>query len=296
MQTDTLFYSLFQTSPALLFELIGQSEVDGMAYTFRSVELKQTAFRMDGVFIPETCRAETPVYCVEVQFQRDEQLYARLSSEVALFLRQNPAMEHWTVVVIYGDQSCAPRNAGAYAPLLRLPEVQLVYLDAFPDLEDESIEMGLIRLIVEPEQSAMERARRLVEQVTVGASRLSTAEIIEMIETIVVYKFPQLSWQEVEAMFGLSELKQTRVYQQGREEGIEQGREEGIEQGREEGERALILRLLNRRLSEVSEAERLQIEALSVEQLEVLGEALLDFSSGDDLREWLSAHRQQTES
>ena len=75
---------------------------------------------------------------------------------------------------------------------------------------------------------------------------------------------------EVEAMFGLSELKQTRGYQQGREEGIEQGREEGIEQGREEGERALILRLLTRRLDAVSEAERVQIAALSVEQLEVV--------------------------
>ena len=52
---------------------------------------------------------------------------------------------------------------------------------------------------------------------------------------------------------------------------------------------------LDRRLGEVSEAERVQIAALSVEQLEVLGEALLDFSSGDDLREWLSAHRQQDE-
>ncbi|MEL6224088.1 MAG: DUF2887 domain-containing protein [Cyanobacteria bacterium J06627_8] len=40
-----------------------------------------------------------------------------------------------------------------------------------------------------------------------------SAIIIKMIETIVIYKFPHLSWQEMEAMFGLSELKQTRVYQ-----------------------------------------------------------------------------------
>jgi predicted transposase/invertase (TIGR01784 family) len=47
--------------------------------------------------------------------------------------------------------------------------------------------------------------------------------------------------EEIEAMFGLSELKQTRFYQEakeeGKEEGIEQGREQGREQGLELGER-----------------------------------------------------------
>ncbi|HEY9703835.1 MAG TPA: hypothetical protein V6C58_15405, partial [Allocoleopsis sp.] len=45
--------------------------------------------------------------------------------------------------------------------------------------------------------------------------------------------------KEIETMLGLSELRQTRVYQEalaeGREEGIQYGREEGIQIGREEG-------------------------------------------------------------
>ncbi|MEB3210148.1 MAG: Rpn family recombination-promoting nuclease/putative transposase [Leptolyngbyaceae bacterium] len=274
MQTDSLFYRLFQTCPALFFELIGESDVEAETYTFRSVELKQTAFRMDGVFIPRTHTAETPVYFVEVQFQLDEQLYARLLSEVTIFLRQNPEVEQWAIFVIYGDRTCAPKDARAHAPFLRMPEIQLVYLDELPEQDDESIEMGLIRLIVEPSQTAVEQAQQLVQQATNVPSRLSSSEIIEMIETIVVYKFPTLSWQEVEAMFGLSELKQTRVYQQ----------------GREEGERLLILRQLNRRLGSISDDAQSQIMALTVEQLEVLGEALLDFTTADDLREWFSTH------
>jgi predicted transposase/invertase (TIGR01784 family) len=39
------------------------------------------------------------------------------------------------------------------------------------------------------------------------------------IETIVLYKFPNLSREELETMLGLSELRQTRVYQEAREEG-----------------------------------------------------------------------------
>jgi predicted transposase YdaD len=46
-----------------------------------------------------------------------------------------------------------------------------------------------------------------------------TMKLLEMIETILVYKFGSLTTKELEAMFGLSELKKTRVYQEGFEEG-----------------------------------------------------------------------------
>ena len=60
-------------------------------------------------------------------------------------------------------------------------------------------------------------------------------QIIELIETVVLYKFPNLSREELETMLGLSELKQTRVYQEARQEGLEEGRQEGRQEGLEEG-------------------------------------------------------------
>jgi predicted transposase/invertase (TIGR01784 family) len=39
----------------------------------------------------------------------------------------------------------------------------------------------------------------------------------------------------MEEMFGLSELKQTRFYQEAFQEGVEQGKVQGIEQGRVQG-------------------------------------------------------------
>ena len=41
----------------------------------------------------------------------------------------------------------------------------------------------------------------------------------QLIETIIVYKFPNMRIEEMQAMFGLSDIKQTRVYQEGVEEG-----------------------------------------------------------------------------
>ena len=60
------------------------------------------------------------------------------------------------------------------------------------------------------------------------------------------------------------------------------------EKGRQEEAVSLILRLLNRRLGEISSTLSQQIRELSLEQLETLGEALLDFTSLTDLTAWLS--------
>ncbi|PSB14760.1 DUF4351 domain-containing protein [Phormidesmis priestleyi ULC007] len=58
----------------------------------------------------------------------------------------------------------------------------------------------------------------------------------------------------------------------------------------EQAERSLILRLLTKRVGTVSDAVKSQIAELPLAQLEELGEALLDFSSGTDLSAWLAAH------
>jgi predicted transposase/invertase (TIGR01784 family) len=121
-----------------LFELIGVSIPSSISYEFRSVEVKETAFRLDGVFWPDAITTDTPVYVVEVQFQRDEQLYVRLFTEVMTFLRQNPTVRYWQVVVLYGSRACEPRDMGAYAPFVALPQVQRVYLDELAETERES--------------------------------------------------------------------------------------------------------------------------------------------------------------
>ena len=50
---------------------------------------------------------------------------------------------------------------------------------------------------------------------------------------------------------------------------------------------SLVVRLLNRRFDEIDESLLSQVQGLSNERVEALGEALLDFSSIDDLVAWL---------
>lgn len=51
---------------------------------------------------------------------------------------------------------------------------------------------------------------------------------------------------------------------------------------------SLVMRLLNRRLGNIDEAELERVRSLSIEELEALSEALLDFTSVTDLTNWLS--------
>jgi predicted transposase YdaD len=132
------------------------------------------------------------------------------------------------------------------------------------------------------EDRVPEEARYLLDRTTQEASPSSSRAIIEMITTIMVYKFETLSRAEVEAMLGIT-LKETRVYREIKEEGREEGREEEA--------RSLVLRQLNRRVGELSQELCDRVEVLSLEELESLGEALLDFSSVTDLDNWLNRER-----
>jgi hypothetical protein len=62
---------------------------------------------------------------------------------------------------------------------------------------------------------------------------------------------------------------------------------QGIEQGIER-EKTLILRQLKRKLGEINPSLETKIMQLSIDDVEVLGEALFDFSTVEDLINWLN--------
>ena len=73
----------------------------------------------------------------------------------------------------------------------------------------------------------------------------------------------------------------------GIEQGIERGIERGIEQGIKREAVALVMRQLRRRLGAIAPEVEEQIRGLSVDRLENLAEALLDFENEANLIAWL---------
>lgn len=88
-------------------------------------------------------------------------------------------------------------------------------------------------------------------------------------------------------------LRESPWYQEIRQESLQEGRQEGEQTGILKGEQSLILRLLTRRIGDISSELRSQIQSLSLDQLEALGEALLDFTEPTDLVNWLERNPSQ---
>ncbi|MBH8562973.1 Rpn family recombination-promoting nuclease/putative transposase [Nostoc sp. CENA67] len=213
----------------MFFELIGQPETDANSYQFTSIELKQQAFRLDGVFLPLTDNPNQSIYFLEVQFQKDEAFYQRVFAEIFLYLFQYQPINDWRAVVIFPRRSLEPNEPRPYRLLLNSPLVQRVYLNELGEVAETSIGVGIVQLIVESENTASIKARQLIEQAKYQfTDALTQQEIIEFIETVVIYKFPRLSREEVEAMLGLDAIRNTRVFQEAREEGKLEGKLEAI--------------------------------------------------------------------
>ena len=79
-------------------------------------------------------------------------------------------------------------------------------------------------------------------------------------------------------------MQESVIYQDIKAQGVL----EGVQSGKQQGKADLVLRLLKRRIGEIEANDETRINILSEEQLEALGEALLDFSSYDDLSSWLA--------
>jgi predicted transposase YdaD len=71
-------------------------------------------------------------------------------------------------------------------------------------------------------------------------------------------------------------------------QGIAKGEEKGRQEGRQEQASSLVLRQLKRKFGKVSKPIEQSTTTLSIDRLNDLGEALLDFNSEADLRAWLA--------
>ena len=275
MHTDTIFYQIFLTFHTLLFELLGQPTENAEGYQFASVEVKEKAFRFDGIFMPDS--EEKPIYFVEVQFQNKPEFYWELITEINIYLNQYKPEQDWQAVALFAKRSLDVKKLTNYQQeLVNSGRIKRIYLD---EIASGSIGMGLIELIVSKENQSQELVKTLMARTKTEVSNDSERQgIIELLESVLMSKFSQLSRQEIEAMFLLSDIKQTRVYQEAKEE------------GEQEGKKNLLLRILSKKFGKLRDEYIKSINGFNIAQLEDLGEALLDFKDINDLEKWLQSH------
>jgi predicted transposase/invertase (TIGR01784 family) len=236
--TDPIFYRLFESSPETFFLLLGMSadSATQMAarYQYQAIEFKETSHRVDGIFLPK--EPGLPLYFLEVQFYPLPNVFADLMVKAFTYLKQNDPGHPFRGVVLFASRSLEPTKLEPYQPLMEAGVIQRFYLDEMQELSNAPVGLSILYLIRQTESQAPAMARELVAraktEVTDSALRV---DLIEFIETIIMYKVPRLTREEIKTMLQLHDIRESRAWQEAREEGLQAGRQEGRQAGRQEG-------------------------------------------------------------
>ena len=147
-----------------------------------------------------------------------------------------------------------------------------VQLQAFLD---GVIWLSLLTLPVRPEVELKASTQQILAR---------RPDLLSTVLTMLIERFPTLTLEKIMeiATIPAKDLRHTRAAQQW----IEEGRLEGEAQG----EAKVTMRQLNRRCGPLSDATTARIQALPLQQLETLAEALLNFSGPTDLEAWLNGN------
>ncbi len=210
---------------------------------------------------------------LEVQMYPDQGFHHRLAAQTYRFLQQHPRVEHWAVLVI------TPHNRLNLGPsqalqlfLQQVAWINLEQLSRQPSLDPL---LNLLTLPIRPESELQTSSREILAR---------RPDLDNVVLAMLMQRLPKLTNEEIMVIAGIpmEELRHTRAAQ----DWLAAGRQEG----RQEGEAAMTLRLLNRRCGPLTAAITTQIQALPLEQLEALADALLDFQGPADLAAWLAAN------
>jgi predicted transposase/invertase (TIGR01784 family) len=166
---------------------------------------------------------------------------------------------------------------------------ELVYQNVF-EIPGTRHEFEVIRLWEQPTQPFLESTGLLPLAVlteTADASQ-TLRQVAERVESISELGVQSNVAASAGILAGLL-LKRDFINQVLRRDMMQQSviYQDILQEGCQAGETKLVLRLLSLRIGELSPEMRSQIQALSLDRLESLGEALLDFTKPDDLNDWM---------
>lgn len=104
----------------------------------------------------------------------------------------------WQVVIIYPSSSIEQLDIYPHRNQLNGDQVHRVYLDELGDIRQLPLWVAVMVLTTVEEEQAPQEARYLLERSSVEQStNASRAILIELVTTIMAYKFEQLSRKDV---------------------------------------------------------------------------------------------------
>jgi predicted transposase YdaD len=208
--------------------------------------------------------------------QSTQEFKHRLAAQAFRFVQLHPQVQHLEVVVVVPNwqlrlgPSQLPHQLEAF--LAGVHWLSLEELGRQPGLDPL---VSLLTLPVLPKPDIRSATDRILKP---------RPDLVEAVLSILGERFPLLTREEIMALINLptDHLRHTRLAQDWMAEGEARGRS---------AEAAVVaLRQLSLVCGPMSEATTSRIQALPLEQLEALSEALLQFRGPADLTTWLAEH------
>ncbi len=291
MKTDPLFYELFQTAPQIYFELLQIPQP--CPYRFESITVKATEKRIDGVLEPT--KPDQPIHFVEVQAAPDEEIYWRVTREVATYFEQRPALKgrEWQAVVIWLGK---PEPKGQAKPWWTEFGTVLLYdgqnkqrlysvdiIDLLGKLPENSLALNVLRpLIVDNERQVRQNISTWVEQIhaTPGMSPDVEQRLVMVMTQLIEEKFKTLSYEELTMMLQLTPLRETASVQKVLQEELQSF---SIDK---------LIKMIKRKFkfaeSTIAKIDT-RLRQLTLKDLEILFESIFDLSTLRELNAWIDS-------
>jgi predicted transposase YdaD len=128
---------------------------------------------------------------------------------------------------------------------------------------------------VSPKPTSEELLMQVAQEVGKIESTTQRQEVSSYVQLMAGLRFDKTL---IKKLFQEDIMKESVIYQ----EIFETGEQQGLQR-----EKAYIIRQIVKKVGEMPQELRSTVELLSIDQLEVLGEALLDFTNLQDLQNWL---------
>lgn len=249
--------------------------------TINPTELNVEPIRADSVML---LQSSAIILHTEFQTVGDETMPFRMADYYLRLKRKFPAQTIQQVVIYLKRTNSNLVRRDRYQTPVMTHQFRVIRLWEEP-VEVFLLAPGLLPLAVL--SSASDKASVLAQVVRELEQIADPREQSNLVAATSILAGLELEEQTIRQLMRSPVMRESTMYQSILREGRAEGLEQGLIQGRTVGERALVLKQLTRKLGSLSPEVTTKVSALSLEQLESLGEALLDFTSVSDLESWL---------
>ncbi|NCR02041.1 MAG: Rpn family recombination-promoting nuclease/putative transposase [Microcystis aeruginosa L211-101] len=237
-------------------------------------EIKPSELSLEPIRADSLIFLESEELILHIEFQTDpkEDVPYRMLDYAVRLYRRYPGKPIYQVV-IYLRKTDSPRvRQNEYRQGKTYHQFEVIRLweqPSEPLLQAPGLFPFAILAQAEDQENLLRQIAQEIEQMGDHREQSNVAASTAILAGLVLNK------EIIQRLLRKDIMKESVIYQDIRDE------------GRQEGEANLVLRLLNRRIGGISSELSAKIPSLSLEQLENLGEALLDFQSRQDLEQWL---------